>query len=351
MNFKLFGRGPITGLEQRQNVLLYVLILAGPFYVIWGLGFILDSMGAPPEWVVFELVIGIAMWGAGTYGYHAKVKMEVAGLKAFNSAKVRFDENTVKTLDLIFADADTEYIGKTSKGREIWRIGPFTETFSYEHPTEGWISFNRMFVTLPFPKVPWGDTFLFGHEGELWFKSIPCESPNCEGATFHLSPNWMNQEGEWIPVALVAECWQSYMRAKEAMLKFKRKKIEIKTTQVNEQGKKEVKTEVLALPKEPVFADEIIEARLIALNTEITNLKLANKRLEEDRQALLDENVVVDEIVDDRLGAIKRRHRNILRAKKPMRYKFLNMKTGAVIMALAIGFLIVFIFATGGGGV
>lgn len=346
MNLKFFGETAITGLEQKQNVLIYVLILAGPFYVIWGLGFMMDMAGLPPEYIIFELALGIVMWGGGTFAYHAKIKMEVASLKAFDSAKVRYDESTVRTLDIMFPENSINYVGETKKGREIWRIGPCTNVFGYDHPTEGWIQWNRMYVLLPFPKVPWGETFLFEQEGELWHKGIPSDSPNCEGVTLHMSPNWINREGEWMPVALVADSWQHYLRAKEAMLKFQKRNIKFKTTEEKD-GKLEVKEETLTLPKDPLYADEIIEARMIALNRELTDLRLANKRLDEDRNALLGENIIVEEIVDDRLGAIKRRHKNILRAKKPLRYKFLNMKTGATILAVAVGFLIVFLFATG----
>lgn len=348
MNLNIFGEKAVTGLQERRNVLTYVLILAGPFYVIFGFGFMLDMAGAGPEWVLMEMALGIAMWIAGTYGYHANRKMELASMKCFDSAKVKLDESTVQTLDLIFPDSSIKYLGKTKKEREIWEIGPFTNIFGYNHPTEGWIEWNSMFVLLPFPKIPWDETFFFQGHGELWFKNIPCESPNCESATFHVSPNWINRDGEWIPVALVADSFLHYFKTKERMLEFQEREITIKTTEVDDKGKTSVKEETLELPEDPIYADEIIEARLIVLSSENTNLKISNRRLQEQRDSLLNEKaIVVREQVDDELNAIKKRHRKISRAKPSMGYKFINMKTFAIILTILVILGIIYVFATG----
>lgn len=344
MKFKIFGKGPVSGLQQRENTLTYVLILAGPFYVVWGVGMILDMMAVSAELILMELALGIAFWIAGIVSYHANVKSEVAGYKAFNSAKLRFDETTLETVDILFRESDMlRSPFPTSKGREIYRIGPFTNQILYNHPTEGPISFNRANVILPFPSVPWDETFFFGYEGEVWHKGVPSTTSNCEGVVFHVSPNWDCEDGEWLPTMLVADSWAHYMRAKARMLKLPKK---IEHSYLDDKGKKQTKVIDLS-DVDPIQADELIEGRMIAMQKQITDYKIGKMRAEAQVETYAEEDRNFRKDVKKFVGSIKTRHGNIMRAEEPWKLRVINAKVAALIFALGVTALIMVLFATG----
>jgi len=66
-----------------------------------------------------------------------------------------------------------------------------------------------------------------------------------------------------------------------------------------------------------------------------------------DRNALLNENVIVDDLVDEKVNAGIKRHGNIMRVRKPLSYRFINLKTGALILTVGIIVLLLYLFSTG----
>ena len=323
-----FG-GPKTGLEQQANTLKYVATVAGPFYVVWGAANILDWMGYPDEMIMMVLLVGLAMWGSGVYGWHSHQTKECVELNAFPQSKWRFDESTTKAFDLFVPKTGARYYGDIQEhtiegkrdekaethnpAKQLYLVGPFPTSYAYDHPELGVIVFDRAYWVLP---DLWNRTFFFQTGGEVWWNGIPVNHPNTESVSLHVY-DWEDLMGEKIPVCQVCDSNWHYRHAVEAVRKGK-----------------------LTLTK-----DDIATAENMVLKKENIELTLALKTTEEHLDSVLGETSNVEEIIKKRIQDYKKRHGDIMRSGEPWKYRFFNMKTFGIILAvIAVAALLAWLF-------
>jgi len=308
--------GPKVGLDQQTNTVKYVLIVAGPFYAVWGVTNYLQYIGFPQEYVMMLLGVGMAVWIAGVYGVHSHMKMQAADFLVFDQAKWRFDENTVTTVDIFIPKDAIQYIGKLDEGKYAYRIGPLPYSIGYLHPDLGLISFNRADWVLP---AKWNDTFFFKPGGEVFWGGIPMTHPNTEGLVLHVK-GWEDYMGEHIPTCEVADSTFHYKHGMAA---------------IN--------------PKRMDLTDEDIEkSQIMTLKKENIGLRLQNKDLADHLDKALNESVDQEKVYRKRHADWKRKVQDILATEEPWKYRILNLKTfgimviaGVVIVILAriLGFI------------
>jgi hypothetical protein len=297
--------GPKVGLDQQTNTVKYVLIVAGPFYAVWGVTNYLQYIGFPQEYVMMLLGVGMAVWIAGVYGVHSHMKMEAADFLVFDQAKWRFDENTVTTVDIFIPKDAIQYIGKLDEGKHAYRIGPLPYSIGYLHPDLGLISFNRADWVLP---AKWNDTFFFKPGGEVFWGGIPMTHPNTEGLVLHVK-GWQQKMGEYIPTCEVADSTFHY---KHGMAGINPKRVDLTSEDID-------KMETTVLKKENI------------------ELHLKTKDLEHHLGKVLDESVDQEKIYRERLADAKRKYVDIMRVEEPWKYRLLNLKTFAIaIVAIVV---------------
>lgn len=296
--------GPKVGLDQQTNTVKYILIVAGPFYAVWGLTNYLQYIGFPQEYVMMILGVGMAVWIAGVYGVHSHMKMQAAEYLVFDQAKWRFDENTVTTVDVFIPKDAIQYIGKIGEGKHVYRLGPFPTPIGYLHPDLGLISFRRADWVLP---AKWNDTFFFKPGGEVWWGGIPLVHPNTEGLVLHVK-GWEHKMGEYIPTCEVADSTFHY---KHGMAGINPKRMDLKDEDLE-------KVESTILKKENI------------------ELHLKVKDLEHHLGKVLDESVDQECIYRQRLADAKRKYVDIMRVEEPWRYKILNLKTFGIMVIAGV---------------
>lgn len=347
LNLNPFGDGEgITGVDEKRNLLILIVVMVVPFYFIIIGALVLDSVEVSTEFIIMEVFVGIMGWILFIGMWYIKVKSKTSSIYCFESAKVKFDETTVRTLDLKFYPRDVRQFEKlTPEGRYVYAI-PWLETYGYEHPTEGNITFNKSFIVMPFPKIPFRETFEFLSAEEIWDGGMLTECPNCEGASFHVSPFWEEIDGEWIPTFKVADSHIHYLKS---LAKFKHIDkdaiIEIERSVRNEaDGTYSVEIEEVNISElnDEVDALETLNAKVICATADMTTMRLVNKRLYEDRQRLLEDEKHFDKELQDRRDAFRKRHREILSEDTDLKDKLLNTDALVKLGIFAVTFLIIF---------
>ena len=297
--------GPKVGLDQQTNTVKYVLIVAGPFYAVWGITNYLQYIGFPQDYVMMILGVGMAVWIAGVYGVHAHMKMEAAENLVFDQAKWRFDEDTVTTVDIFVPKDGIQYIGKLDQGKHVYRVGPFKSAIGYQHPTLGLIGFNRADWILP---AKWNDTFFFKPGGEVWYGGIPIVHPNTEALVLHVK-GWEHLMGEYIPTCEVADSTFHY---KHGMAGINPKRMNL-------------------------TSEDIEKSENLALKGEIIDLRLENKDLSRHLDKALNESVNEEKIWRKQHEDWKRIHTDVMRTDEPLRYRLVNLKTlGLALVAIVV---------------
>ena len=302
--------GPKVGLDQQTNTVKYVLIIAGPFYAVWGVTNYLQYIGFPQEYVMMILGVGMAIWIAGVYGVHSHMKMQAADFLVFDQAKWRFDENTVTTVDIFIPKDAIQYIGKLDEGKHTYRIGPLPYSIGYLHPDLGLISFNRADWVLP---AKWNDTFFFKPGGEVFWGGIPMTHPNTEGLVLHVK-GWEDYMGEHIPTCEVADSTFHY---KHGMAGINPKRMDLTDADIE-------KSQIMTLKKENI------------------GLRLQNKDLADHLDKALNESVDQEKVYRKRHADWKRKVQDIMATEEPWKYRLLNLKTFAIAI---IGVVVIVILA------
>jgi len=274
----------VSSLNEGRNMLFFCFMLVAPFYLVAGAAFLVDLMGLGPEFTLMTLGMGMAAWGSLTAVHWSNLKSTLAELKLFSSI-VRFNQTVAYQLDMLFDEDVIQYVGTTTKGRDIYRLG-FTENFGYNHPTEGQITFNRANIVMPFIGIPWKETFSFKNKTQVWFRGLALTCANSEFTVFDVSPFWDWMEGEWVPTFVVADCWARGVRSNAMMLHLETEQIEY---EIVENGKAVTKTLNIEKIDDPIIANELIEAKIIDAKGAITGLNLAKARITASRDKLLDD--------------------------------------------------------------
>lgn len=282
----------ITGTNQQKNIIMMLVAMVVPFYLIMGTGFIVALSDLPIWATALVFVCGFMGWGFSINTWYVRAKSRVSSYYCFESAKVHYSETQVSTLDLKFyPDQIKKCDQKTPDGRDVICI-PFTETYIYDHPTYGQVLWNKAFIILPFPDIPFKHTFSFNNTEPLWEMGMMASCPNCEGASFHVSPFWDEIEGEYIPYFMVADSHIHYVLAKAKMLHLDRD-AKLVLSGVDEKGFPVTKEIVISELDDKVDAMEYLQSKIIGWTSEMTGLKLKVKRLEKDRKKLLEEKLDV----------------------------------------------------------
>lgn len=311
---------PKTGLNQQFNSLINTVIMAGPPYILIFAVQYLDYLGIPQDYQRMILLMGVALWASGIYGYTSHMKMEVAGYLAFPQSKWRFDESTTKTLDVLIPENAIRYLGpldkkKKNPGKHVYLVGPVPITLGYDHPDFGLISFNRAFFIQP---DVWDETFFFTPGGEIWWKGVSVDHPQSEGLVLHVL-GWEDYMGEMIPICKVADSNLHYKHSKGAV-----------------DGDLDSKF--------IVTVDDVEMTKSMELKRENIELRLKVKDLSHHLDKVLQESVDVEEILNMRIADGKRRHGTVMRMGKPLKYRLLNLRTFGLVI------LLIFIIAVLGRG-
>jgi len=333
----------ISSLNEGRNMLFFCFMLVAPFYVVAGAAFLVDLMGLGPEITLMVLGMGMAAWGSLTAVYWANLKNQLNDFNLF-CATVNFDENTICQLDVLFDDNSKKY-GVLPNGRQFYRIGPFTENFGYNHPTEGLITFNKIDVAMPFIGVPWKDTFAFQNKTQVWFRGLALTSSHAEFVVFNFAPHWKWDKGEWIPTCTVTGSHLHSLKEQARIRKLDKKKIGYQVKKAD--GTYETKYIDITEVDAPVRASELVQIELTRLAAENTGLEMKNARLTAQNDKLIDDEKDADKMAQQRLAGAKRRHRNIMNMKEPISWRTINFKY--VGYGLAFLGLLLFMFWVLGG--
>lgn len=345
--FGLFGKDEgLKEIDERKNLIILFLAALIPFYFIMLSALIMLSIEANIYMIYMVVGVGAMAWMMILFGWYVRVKDIVTSFFCFEGAEIHYDESTSNRVDLKFYPEEIRYVGTLpDSGRDTYLV-PFIEKFTYDHPVYGEITYDKAFMIMPFPHIPFEHTFAFRSKRQLWHMNMIATSSACEGASFHVSPFWEETETEFIPIFVVADSHIQYVVARAQMEEFDKEGV-IEIPKENEKGEIEIESIKIAdLAKTPnVNALELVRVRILEVNSRLLDLKVDNANLSKDREKLLQRTETRDKQV---IEEYEKSDRRLMRAKKGYRFKILNAKylfgLGILVFAFAVLVLLAYVF-------
>lgn len=313
----------VTGTNEISNLFKMAAMIAVPAYVVVIFGFISFIVGLPKEFTFIIFGVGAVVWVTIIMMWWANATKAAALYYCWESAKVKYDEETEHTLDLKFYP---EHIRKsehpTPTGKDIYFIPFINGPYLYDHPTMGPITYDVAALIMPFAGVPFDQTFKFRNKETVWQNGMIAECPNCAQASFHVSPDWLEIDGEFIPVFKVADSTFHYAISKAQMLEIDKDTV-IKIPSENDNGEPIIKEVRLSDFDSSISGRELLQAEVTMFHGDLTQLKLENTRLVEDRHRLLKNN---SEIADDAVKEFLETDFKLMNNRPKLRTVRVNMK-------------------------
>jgi len=382
--------GPKTGLGQQSNTIKYVLIVAGPFYIVYFAFQYMIYLGFPDEINMMFLCMGMMAWGAGVYGFHSHKSKQCQEMLAFPQSKWRFDESTKTAIDLFIQKDGVRYIGKIEKkklaegfgdiikqAREklglsheelATRIGEAESllvkvesekttpddilTGKLEHVLKAVLLVpvpkgnpnpeasvdKHFYVVGPFP-APIG----YAHPdlGLITFTRAYWILPETWKGTFEFLPGgevWWDgipvQHSNTENVSLHVKGWEDYMGEMIPVCQV------CDSTWHYKHG-----TELLRSKWDVITDEEIDETKSMVLGKALLAKSLKLKTTEYHLDKSLEEHEDAEDVMDRRIGDFATRHDKVLASRPPLKMRLINMKTFAyVLVTIAVVGLLVWLF-------
>lgn len=207
-----YGYTGISGLNQMQNNFKMLLIILGPFLVVWyGAQYCVYAELVPRAMGPIVILLSIGGWAMYCLGVWAWITTDANKYKGLPQATVYFPDGGVVKYDFLIEPEGITERCKWDDGSVGLELS-FVNRYLYQaRDMEFPYVFNKILVRVP---AETGKAFKFLSSGEFWHKGMVVETPNCEHVSIYIY-GYVKENGEWKPVGAINDCSFTYAKALE----------------------------------------------------------------------------------------------------------------------------------------